>query len=60
LRKTIFINLLSLDVKICEVMRIYLNLEGKGKGNGKVKGKVKENVKLPLYRPGQYLRAPDG
>jgi len=41
-------------------MRIYLNLEGKGKGNGKVKGKVKENVKLPLYRPGQYLRAPDG
>jgi len=54
LRKTIFINLLSLDVKICEVMRIYLNLEGKGKG------KVKENVKVPLYRPGQYLRAPDG
>jgi len=40
LLKTIFSNILFLNVKICEVIRIYLNFKCKGKGNGKGKGKV--------------------
>jgi len=52
LRKTVFINPLFLDVKKCEIMRIYLNIRGKIK--------VKVNIKLPHYRPGEFLRASGG
>ena len=56
MRKTVFINPLPLDVKKCEKMKIYLNIRGKVK----IKVKVKVNLKLPHYRPGEFLRAPGG
>jgi len=53
-----FINLLSLGLKKCEVMRIYLNIKGKGKGNGK--GKGKDKLRASHCRSGDFLRSSGG